>query len=189
MDKSNLVIFCRQIRSRSEENRRAIENLFDNSLYANIVSILRQELDSMIRVIYLLSIDDIDYRNDLIKKSVNGQMWCSKTGQRITDREMVELSSKLHGWERNVYKFGCAFIHLSSYHDYLARDPMKAISSKERKEIVLYLRSYHNGPSNDDPNFDETAEFFPKVFKKIRDNLEFYTCKLENNEKYVLHSN
>ncbi|MDP3186793.1 MAG: hypothetical protein Q8M58_16170, partial [Anaerolineales bacterium] len=65
MTTSTLEIFCRQIRQRSEENRKAFAVLFHNDIIGNSVSILRQELDSMIRVIYLLSIDDIDYRNEL----------------------------------------------------------------------------------------------------------------------------
>jgi len=70
MTASTLEMFCRQIRQRSEENKKAFSILFHNDIIGNSVSILRQELDSMIRVIYLLSIDDIDYRNELIELSV-----------------------------------------------------------------------------------------------------------------------
>jgi hypothetical protein len=36
----------------------------------------------------------------------------------MTDREMIVIAHELQGWTQSVYKFGCAFIHLSSLHDY-----------------------------------------------------------------------
>jgi hypothetical protein len=80
-----------------------------------MVAVLRQELDSMIRVIYLLSQSDIAFRDELIQASVEGKQWVAKgTKHRVTDKEMVELANELHGWTESVYRFGCAFIHLSS---------------------------------------------------------------------------
>ena len=59
--------FCRTIRRRSEDHAAAAE------LVANIpsqmISILRQELDSLIRVVYLLSIPDLSIRNGLMKRN------------------------------------------------------------------------------------------------------------------------
>jgi hypothetical protein len=78
------------------------------------MAVLRQELDSMVRCIFLLSVSDRHYRNRLIADAVNGRQWRAQDGKgKLTDRDMVELSSKLHGWTRNVYAFGCGFIHLS----------------------------------------------------------------------------
>ncbi len=91
-------------------------------LSGQMVAILRQEVDSMIRVIYLLSITDLSERQRLIEASVSGNPWTIKGKKaQITDREMAELSGRLHGWVASVYKFGCAFIHLSSFHDYNER--------------------------------------------------------------------
>ena len=50
--------FCKILRNRSEENRKSFDVLFRNRLFCNCFSILRQELDSMVRVIYLLNIGD-----------------------------------------------------------------------------------------------------------------------------------
>lgn len=71
----------------------------------------------MVRVIYLLSIDDRAHRAELLSAAVCGRTWQRASSGRITDREMVELADRLHGWDRSVYRFGCAFIHLSSYPD------------------------------------------------------------------------
>jgi hypothetical protein len=151
-----------------------------------MASILRQELDSMVRVIYLLSISDLNERNRLIEQTLDGKKWTveTKTGKerQITDHEMVEISNKLQGWTKSVYKFGCAFIHLSSYHAYSSRNPIESLSDIEKKDILSHMRCYHNGPNSDFPSFEELAIFFPMVFEKIASNLECYLKELENNK-------
>ena len=177
---STLEIFCRQIRQRSEENRKAFVVLFHNDIIGNSVSILRQELDSMIRLIFLLSIDDIDYRNELIEFSVQGKKWTRKGGKsQVTDRDMVELANQLKGWTQSVYKFGCAFIHLSNFHDYQARDPVKSLMKEEKVDLLKRMRAYHGGPLTDDPSFGDVIRYLPQVFEKVHSNLECYVRDLE----------
>jgi hypothetical protein len=53
---------------------------------------------------------------------------------------MVDLAQILQGWTRSVYKFGCAFIHLSSLHDYNERDPLSQLPAEE-KEITSLRQS------------------------------------------------
>ncbi len=101
---SPLWVFCRTIRTRSKDNQKAVQALYT----------------------------DITYRDELIAASVEGRTWTRKGGKgRVTDREMVEISDKLHGWDKSVYNFGCAFIHLSNFHDYQERDPLEMISANE----------------------------------------------------------
>lgn len=172
---------CRQIRARSTEHRAAVGAL--RFAPGQVVSILRQELDSMIRVIFLLAQNDMAYRNELIEASVSGKKWTATGSRRtITDREMVELANKLHGWTRSVYQFGCGFIHLSNLHDYRNRDPLAQITREEREAILEHLRNYHGGPSNLSPTFDDIVPLLPKVFEKIADNLECYLRQIENHE-------
>jgi hypothetical protein len=71
----NLQIFCRQISDRPRENFAAFHLLFQAKVYGNTLSLIGQEIDSMIRAVYLLSVADIKYRNALIKASVNGERW------------------------------------------------------------------------------------------------------------------
>lgn len=49
--------------------------LFGRELYGNCISILRQELDSMVRAIYLLPIDDLDLRGSFIEQTLNEEKW------------------------------------------------------------------------------------------------------------------
>jgi hypothetical protein len=66
--------FCRQVRSRSKEHQQAMQLLSRAGLAGQMVAILRQELDSMVRVIYLLT-QPPDRRYLLIDSSVNGKKW------------------------------------------------------------------------------------------------------------------
>jgi hypothetical protein len=134
----------------------------------------------MVRVIFLLSISDAAYRDELIRASVEGHRWVVKgSRRRITDRDMVSLAQQLQGWTESVYRFGCAFIHLSGFHDYQKRDPMDMISDDERQAILKHMRSYHGGPSEASPSFDDLIPYLPRVFDKIASNLECYVRDLE----------
>jgi hypothetical protein len=130
---------------------------------------------------YLLSIKDIKYRNKLIGLSLKGEKWRKPNGKTlITDKDMVELANSLTGWAEHVYKFGCAFIHLSGFHDYRESDPLKILPPREKEDIVRYLRQYHGGPIHDDPSFEEIIFFLPNVFEKINGNLQHHLEDLES---------
>src|ERR1700728_3811345 len=100
-----LAIFCRQVRARSADHATAMHLMYTNRILSVVVGILRQELDSLIRVIYLLSLSDRSLRQQLIDASVNGELWTVKgkkgKKRKVTDREMTDLADslpRLHGW-------------------------------------------------------------------------------------------
>jgi hypothetical protein len=169
----DLAVFVRQVRARSDENATALTLLHRQGLVSNPISTLRQELDSLVRVVYLLSIRNLDRRLALIRKAVRGDRW------PVRDSEMVKLTSNLHGWARSVYAFGCGFIHLSMFHDHARRDPFRALPVQERSDILAHLRYYHGGPAGEDPSFEGLLPYLPRVFGKIQSNLECYLQQLE----------
>lgn len=61
------------IQNRSEENKIALNLLFAQGLFGNCISILRQELDSFIRVMYLGRISDFDERERLMSQTLSGE--------------------------------------------------------------------------------------------------------------------
>jgi hypothetical protein len=176
---SDLAVFCRQVRARSAEHRLAIAAL--TGMPGQHVSILRQEIDSLVRVIFILSQSDDDYRKLLLGDSVSGRRW-TRIGrkQHVTDKEMVEIADRLQGWTKSVYSFGCAFIHLSKFHDYGSRDPLSDLTSEERTATLEHLRRYHGGPAVDNPTFADIVPYLPLVFEKIASNLEYYVVQLES---------
>jgi hypothetical protein len=177
-----LAIFARQVRSRSAENKRVIKVLERIGAVGQTISVLRQELDSTVRVIYLLAQDE-PRRTQLIEASVGGVRWRKKNSNSpVTDKEMVELANSLQGWCQSVYKFGCAFIHLSHLHDYNDRDPLTLISQEDRDEILEHCRAYHGGPNGDYVSFSDLVPYLPKVFHKVSANLDCYLESLERGE-------
>jgi hypothetical protein len=185
--KHDTAVFCAMIRNRSEENRRAMRYFcIPHDVLSPAFSILRQELDSMIRVIYLLSIKNLAERQRLIRSTLRGEKWnrlTTKGGHAvITDREMVDLAQQLQGWTQSVYRFGCAFAHLSDFHNHLAQNPFEKLPDAERRHILSHMRRYHDGPSDDNPDMEELATYLPRVFEKIADNLRCYLEELERGE-------
>lgn len=150
-----------------------------------MVGILRQELDSLIRVIFLEQ-QDPGLRAQLLDQAVSGEVWKLPTSKgklsKVTDRQMVDtadLAPNLQGWTQLVYRFGCSFVHLSDLHDYLARDPFRGLPLEDRQNIAKYLRQYHGGNVSADSTFDEITAYLPKVLDKIASNLECYLKDLE----------
>ncbi len=174
-----LHIFLRQVKHRSEEHQRAMELLASARLAGQMVAVLRQELDSMVRVIYLQT-QSIERRTTLIEASINGERWSQANSRAsVTDKEMVDLAQSLQGWTRSVYKFGCAFIHLSNLHDYSDRDPLEQLPPEERDDLLSHCRHYHGGPLQEDANFSDLIPYLPRVLEKISGNLKSYLGGLE----------
>jgi hypothetical protein len=159
-----------------------MELLAGAGLAGVMVSVLRQELDSMVRAVYLLT-QSPERREQLIDASVRGEKW-SKEGSsaKVTDKEMVDLAQALKGWTQSVYKFGCAFIHLSGLHDYNDRDPLAQLPAEERQDILKHCRNYHGGPHPGAERFTDLVPYLPDVLMKIAGNVECYLVALEKGE-------
>lgn len=159
-----------------------MELLKGERLAGQMIAVLRQELDSMIRVIYLLT-QSTERRNFLVDALIRGKKWTREDSrQKITDRDMVDLAQNLQGWTQSVYKLGCAFIHLSYLHDYNDRDPLLQLPAEERRDIMAHLRSYHGGPAPGAECFEDLVPYLPRVLEKISRNLEHYLERLEKGD-------
>ena len=169
----SLQRFGQIVRKRSYENKQAIHLLVKNDLLGNAVSVLRQELDSMVRVIYLLSCSE-EIRLSLIQNTLSGIKW------NTTDRKMVDYSNLYWGWTEFVYKFGCAFIHLSQFHEYPTENPFSKITKQDSATIKSYLNQYHNFPLESDLNTLTLKPYLIHIFKKVSDNMLHYLEGLEN---------
>ena len=109
MKTNNINLFCDIVTQRSGEHSCAINILLQQQLYGQVISILRQELDSMVRVMFLLSISDLNLREHFINQTLEGIKWSyPNTKKVVTDKQMVDLADKFYGWHFFVYKLGCA---------------------------------------------------------------------------------
>ena len=94
--------FCHLIRNRSKENRLAMDMLYGFQRKGTIgpqVSIIRQELDSMIRVIFLLSISNIKERMRLIISTLDGKKW------KIVDVKLFESTQEKSKQQKRLVNF------------------------------------------------------------------------------------
>ena len=139
----------------------------------------------MVRVIYLLSEPDRDRRAHLIHQAVSGQRWRTASGDRnVWDADMVSIARRLRGnrWALQLYNFGCGFIHLSSLHDYQARDPFRALPNDERHAIAEYIREEHGDGVTAESTFSDIMRYVPRVLDKIASRrLERYLDDLEHD--------
>jgi hypothetical protein len=106
--------FCRQVRSRSKEHQQAMRLLSGASLAGQMVAILRQELDSMVRVIYLLA-QPFDRRVALLDASVNGKNGLSRipSGLSLTKKWLNSPSVCMAGLNQFTNLAVLSYIYLS----------------------------------------------------------------------------
>lgn len=175
---SNTELFCDIVCKRSEEHTKAFALMMQNDLYGQAMSILRQELDTLVRVMFLLS-QNVDDREHLISQTLNGRKWKHPNSNRlITDREMVELSNNLYGWTSYVYKLGCAFIHLSIMAYYKNLNPFSLLTFEDNLNIQFFLHQYHNFPLDAELNMETVIPYLDKVFDKVSSHVVYYADKL-----------
>lgn len=175
---------CAVIRHRSEENTCAMQLMTaqcDIPL-SPAFALLRQELDSMVKTVFLLSRDKLE-REKYATELLGGQRWKMKTitgkERNVLDKDLVDLAQTLQGWTRSVYKFGCAFIHLSEFHNYFASNPFSNLSCTELEDIAAHLAQYHGYDPTKELSIDSIRMYIPMIFDKIHGNLECYIADLE----------
>jgi len=189
--KAKMMIDVRQkyislIQKRSEENKNALNLLVSQRLFGACISIMRQELDSFIRVMYLGRLSEPSERERLMKQTLSGEKWTVLTTnnkwKQVTDNDMVEKANELKGYIHYVYKFGCGFIHLSDFHDYETVNPFDKLNETERTDIRYYLNHFHHFPIDSALTVETVSKLIPNVFEKISSNLICYFDKILNNE-------
>jgi len=174
------------IQKRSEENKNALNLLVSQRLFGACISILRQELDSFIRVMYLGRLSDTSERERLMNQTLSGEKWTVLTTnskwKQVTDKNMVEKANELKGYIHYVYKFGCGFIHLSDFHDYERTNPFDKLNDTEQTDIKYYLNQYHHFPIDCPLTVENVSRLIPDVFEKISANLTCYFGKILSDE-------
>ena len=174
--------FCRILRERSNEHKTAINLVLHNGLYGQAISILRQELDSMVRVIFLLDEPDLSIRSHFMVQTLNNTKWTLPNSRIIvTDRNMVDFANTLFGWTQSVYKLGCAFIHLSPMSDYKNENPFLQLTQGETDDVRQHLNNYHDFPLTNTLSMETVTPYLHRVFTKVSDNLEYYINGLETD--------
>jgi hypothetical protein len=157
--------------SRSDENWNTLELLLRERRFGVAIGLLRQEIDTFIRLVYLDTIDDPQ-----AAKLING--WAQGKRWPVRDAVMVSVAEKSYFWVEIAYEFGCKLIHLSDFHDYQAIDPFGTMPIESKRTIIGFLRTHH-GYTNPDIDLAEFVELMPPVMNKIRRKVIDYALRLD----------
>ena len=165
--------FYRAIKERSNENEKALDWLLSEKIYSLVGSVIRMELDSLFRLCYFKS-KNASEQIILLQQFFAGQPW---RGERhlVRDRDMVNhlADTLMLKWATPIYDIGCAFIHLSPYHDWNndSSDPTRNITIHVRRSIVEHIKEQHQKDLDINFSFDDLILIANDVFVKLRSNI------------------
>lgn len=174
----NIDVFYRLVEARSREHHEALPVALRNGWLAIAGSVLRMELDSMIRVIYLVRRGHA--RERILESCLAGKGFMD--GQtRVSDTVMVRDATNVNEWVRAVYDFGNKFVHLTDAHDYAVIDPFQGY--EHRGDVIGFLNHYHHGKVasvrlDHGSTLRDIAAYAPHVLDKVTSNLDLYVKDL-----------
>jgi hypothetical protein len=173
--------YKRLIARRLEENMKSFNLLFGIQHYGNCISIMCQELDQMIRLLFLLN-KDSTIRKSFMQSSIESHKWhiTSKDNKReyITEETLVEFAKSLKGWDRGIYDFGFAFKSLSNNFNYGSKDPIKSMTDSDRANLARYIQKFHVKDFPDTFTIDALIPVLPGIIEVISTNLKSYLEKI-----------
>ena len=138
--------YSNTIKHHLEENRKSFNILFELKHYGNCISIMCQELDQVIKILFLLKCEKSD-RINFMHLTINNQKWykTDRTEKKIfiTDEYLEKYAETFTGWEKSIYNFGFSFKSLSNNLNYLLKNPIISLDESERMQIYEYIKEYH----------------------------------------------
>lgn len=175
--------FVNLLKERSSGNNLPLSSLLEQKLYAQAIAILRQDIDSLLRVSYLLTIGDRAERSALMEAVIRGEEW--KTGKKIImDTDLATVVFHYNKWISEVFDFGNLFKNISDHHDFTTADPLAGLSSIQKTTMRYYLSTYHQFPYDMRMNFTNVFTYLPKVASKVSSNLKRNLFDLEHNKQH-----
>jgi len=163
-----LSTLLRSARERSREHVSSLPVLLENGNYGVAVALLRQEIDTFVRLVYLNAIGKHSAL-EMIEDFAATKRLRIRDGTKkriISEREMVELAAPSYHWVEPTYRLSCNLIHFSTFHDYQSTDPFSGISDDDRRAIIKFLHDYH-GYSDPDIDMTRFVRVLPNVMDKI----------------------
>jgi hypothetical protein len=178
-----LANFVNLIKEKSSVNNASLVSAQEQKLYAQAIDILQQDIDSLLRVSYLLTIGDRSERSALMEAMLKGEEW--KTGKKnITGSDMAAVVLHFNKWIAEVFDFGNLFTKITDHHDYKSADPLANLTSIQKTTLRYYLSTYHQFPYDMAMNFSNVLSYLPKVSTKVITNLKRNLVDLENNKQH-----
>jgi hypothetical protein len=169
------------VSQRLEENRKSFDLLFGIKHYGNCISIMRQELDQVVKLLFLLNSTKDDQKK-FIESSINNHKWFIVNSDNkkdyITEDVFTKYSETLDGWDKSIYEFGLAFGSLANTYNYGTKDPIKSMGENDKEKIYEYISEYHNKNFPKDYDLSKLILELPTILNKISINLQKYMDRL-----------
>jgi len=173
--------YKRLLKNRLEENWKSFKILFELKHYGNCISIMCQELDQIILLLFLLKKKEYE-RNKLIGLSINSQkLYLAMPDNKkeyITEKHLREFAGTLDGWEKSIYDFGTSFHSLSKNYNYLLKNPIVSMNETEKRQIHSYITEYHNKEFPAEFTIEDIVPVLVAVFDRLSKSLVSYMDKL-----------
>jgi hypothetical protein len=169
------------ILQRLDENRKSFDLLYGIKHYGNCISIMCQELEQVVKLLFLLNSSKND-QIQFIKASINNQKWffTNKEFKKeyIAEDVFTKYSETLEGWDRSIYEFGLSFGHMANTFNYGTRDPIKSIGENDKEKIHNYIIEYHNKDFPKNYDLESLIKELPTILNRISVNLQSYMNRL-----------
>jgi hypothetical protein len=178
---SSIEEYKKIVYQRLDENRKSFDLLYGIKHYGNCISIMRQELDQAVKLLFLLN-STKDEQKQFIESSINNHKWFKvnrdNTKDYITEDVLTTYSETLKGWDRSIYEFGLAFGSLTNTFNYGTRDPIKSIGENDKETIYKYIYEYHNKGFPREYDLSKLILELPTILNKISIQLQSYIDQL-----------
>ena len=83
------------------------------------MSMIREEVDSLVRVIHLFGVNDYNELADIIGNTFDqrklGPTKADGRARRILDKSLIQDAAAQFDWLETLYEFGCSFIHRRAF--------------------------------------------------------------------------
>ena len=169
------------ISHRLKENMKSFKLLYEIQHYGNCISIMCQELDQVINLLFLLN-SNKDDKKSFIYSSINNQKWYKTTKENnkvyITEEMIVRFAETLQGWDKSIYEFGLSFNSLSKSFNYGSRDPIKSMTEMDREKLYNYIKEYHNKEFPIHFSLNDLIPVLPLIINEISIKLKDYLDKI-----------
>ena len=155
------------VEKRLSENWKSFRILYKLKHYDNCISIMCQELDQYIKLLYIIK-QPYNKKEELINCSINSKKW------DVLDKDIDLFAKSLTGWDLSIYEFRNIFNKLTINYNYLLRDPLNGINESEKETIYKYINEYHDKEFVRNYSLAELVPVLPRIFDSISDNIKVF---------------
>lgn len=146
------------------------------------IPLLRLQLDSLIRLAYLIGQKDAEnICTEVLLHNKSFHQLKGKDGKRLTDARLIEYCSPYYPWIQSVYKETSQLIHFSYKHILGTMSD----TGKERNARIAIATGVQNWPEKEIEIFLKAVIFSTRTLLSIVNDVSEYNIKYHKDKKKV----